>query len=106
MTSPVTMSLEDSMTMMFMVPKGMDQENLPVPNESKIKIKQESEKTVAAMQFGGWANNEKIELYKQKLITALATEGISHHERFYFYGYNAPYEIFNRRNEIVVELRN
>ena len=106
MTSPVTMSLEDSMTMMFMVPKGMNQENLPVPNESKIKIKQEPEKTVAAMQFGGWANNEKIERYKQKLITALATEGISHHERFYLYGYYAPFEIFNRRNEIVVELKN
>jgi hypothetical protein len=106
MTSPVTMTLEDSMTMMFMVPKGIKEENLPVPNESKIKIKKESEKTVAAMKFSGWANDEKIERYKQSLITALATKGISHNNRFYFYGYNAPYEIFNRRNEIVVELSN
>jgi len=29
MTSPVTMSLEDSMTMMFMVPNDLKKENLP-----------------------------------------------------------------------------
>jgi hypothetical protein len=106
MTSPVTMSLEDSMTMMFMVPNDLKKENLPAPNKSKIKIKKEPAKTVAAIEFGGWANDEKIEFYKKKLITELVTEGIPHSDKFYFYGYNAPYEIFNRKNEVVVELYN
>lgn len=106
MTSPVTMSLEDSMTMMFMVPNDLKKENLPTPNESKIKIKKEPAKTVAAIEFGGWANDEKIELYKQKLISELTSEGIEYTDKFYFYGYNAPYEVFNRKNEIVVELVN
>ena len=106
MTSPVTMSLEDSMTMMFMVPNDLKKENLPTPNESKIKIKKEPAKTVAAIEFGGWANDEKIELYKEKLISELTSEGIEYTDKFYFYGYNAPYEVFNRKNEIVVELVN
>ena len=36
MTSPVSMSLEDSMTMMFMVPKSIKKEALPAPNQSGI----------------------------------------------------------------------
>ena len=105
MTSPVAMTLEDSMTMLFMVPKKFDIETLPKPNQSQIKFKNEPAKTVAALQFKGWANDKKIEKYKQKLITALAKLGISHTNNFYFLGYNAPYEVFNRKNEVIVELQ-
>ena len=104
MTSPVTMSLEDSMTMMFMVPKKLEKEMLPAPNQSEIEFKVEPAKTVAAITFNGWANDSKIEKYKQELIAALDAEGISYSERFYFLGYNAPYEVFFRKNEVIVEL--
>ena len=105
MTSPVAMTLEDSMTMLFMVPKKFDKETLPQPNQSQIKLRTEPAKTVAAIQFKGWANDEKIETYKQNLIAALAKEGITFTNRFYFLGYNAPYEVFNRKNEVIVELQ-
>ena len=105
MTSPVAMTLEDSSTMLFMVPKKFNKETLPQPNESKIKFHNEPAKTVAAIQFKGWASDKKIEKYKQKLIAALDNEGISHTDRFYFFGYNAPYEVFNRKNEVIVELQ-
>lgn len=104
MTSPVAMSLEDSMTMMFMVPKEYKKETLPKPNQSSIEFKEEPAKTVAAITFSGWADDEKIEKYKQKLIAALDAEGISYSNRFYFLGYNPPYEVFNRKNEVIVEL--
>jgi hypothetical protein len=104
MTSPVAMSLQDSMTMMFMVPKKFKKETLPQPKESQIKFREEPAKTVAAITFGGWANDKKIEKYKQELIAALDAEGISYTNRFYFLGYNAPYEFFNRKNEVIVEL--
>ena len=105
MTSPVSMSLEDSMTMMFMVPKKFNKDMLPKPNQSDIVFKEEPAKTVAAIKFSGWANDTKIEKYKQDLITALDAEGIKYSNRFYFFGYNAPFEVFNRKNEIVVELQ-
>jgi len=106
MTSPVSMSLDTTMTMMFMVPKKYKKETLPQPNESDIEFKEEPAKTVAAISFGGWANDEKIASYKQQLIAALDSEGIKYTNRFYFLGYNAPFEVFNRKNEIIVELAN
>jgi hypothetical protein len=105
MTSPVAMSLGDSMTMMFMVPKKFKRETLPQPNQSQIEFREEPAKTVAAINFDGWANDEKIKKYKQKLKSALDAEGITYTNRFYFLGYNPPYEVFNRKNEVIVELQ-
>jgi hypothetical protein len=105
MTSPVSMSLEDSMTMMFMVPKKFNKDILPKPNQSGIEFKEEPAKTVAAIRFSGWANDTKIEKYKQNLKVALDAEGIKYSNQFYFFGYNAPFEVFNRKNEIIVELQ-
>lgn len=104
MTSPVTMSMEDSMTMMFMVPSKYEVEDLPKPKNGDIEFKQVPSRKMAAITFGGWADDDKIESYKQKLITALQNEGIPYTSKFYFYGYNAPYEVFNRKNEVVIEL--
>ena len=105
MTSPVAMSLDDSMTMMFMVPK--DSENkLPKPNDNQIQFKEEPAKKVAAITFGGWANQEKIDQYKTQLIEALKAQNIAFTDQFYFLRYNAPYETSNRRNEVIVVLEN
>ena len=105
MTSPVSMSLEDSTTMMFMVPKKLKKDLLPKPNQTGIEFKQEPAKTLAAIRFSGWANDTKIEKYKQHLKAALDAEGIKYTNQFYFFGYNAPFEILNRKNEILVELQ-
>jgi hypothetical protein len=51
MTSPVSMSLEDSMTMMFMVPKNLKKEELPKPIESKIKFKEVPAKKNGSSNF-------------------------------------------------------
>ena len=104
MTSPVTMSLDDTMTMMFMVPKKSTKETLPQPNRSEIEFREVPAKTVAAITFGGWANDEKIAKYREQLTAALTAEGIAFTNRFYLLGYNAPYEVLNRKNEIIVEL--
>ncbi len=105
MTSPVAMKLDDSITMMFMVPHKLKKEMLPKPNRSEIEFKEEPAKTVAAINFEGWADDEKIENFKEKLKLSLDTEGILYSNQFYFFGYNAPYEVFNRKNEIIVELK-
>ncbi len=105
MTSPVAMKIEDSITMMFMVPKEFKKEMLPKPNQSLIEFKEEPARTVAAMNFSGWANDKKIEKYKKKLESALDAEGIPYTNQFYFFGYNAPYEVFNRKNEVIIELQ-
>lgn len=104
MTSPVAMSLGDTMTMMFLVPEKFNRESLPKPNTNNIEFKDMPQMTVAAIRFGGWASNEKIEKYKNELIAQLEQQGIKHSNRFSFLGYNPPFEVFNRRNEVIVEL--
>jgi hypothetical protein len=99
------MSLEDSMTMMFMVPKKFKKDMLPKPNQTGIEFKEEPAKILAAITFSGWANDTKIEKYKQDLKAVLDAEGIKYTNQFYFFGYNAPYEVFNRKNEVIVELQ-
>ncbi len=106
MTSPVKMSLQDTITMLFMVPHKLKKETLPLPNDSNIEFKEEIEKTVAAISFGGWVNTQKIDQYKKELINALSSKNISYSNQFFYLGYNAPYEVFNRKNEIIVELIN
>jgi hypothetical protein len=93
------------MTMMFMVPEK-NKESLPEPNSKQIKFQEEPAKTVAAITFGGWADQKKINRYKTELIEALESNKISYTQKFYFLGYNAPYETYNRRNEVIVELDN
>jgi len=105
MTSPVNMSLEDSVTMKFMVPKQYDKEDLPKPNQTNIEFKHMPEKTVAAITFGGWANTNKIETYKRTLKQVLDKNNIAYTNNFSFLGYNAPFEVFNRKNEVIVELK-
>ncbi len=105
MTSPVSMSIEDSTTMMFMVPRSMKKENLPQPKNKEIEFREVPKLKLAAIRFGGWATNDKIEQNKQKLIKLLEKEGIEFTDRFSFFGYNPPFDLFFRRNEVVVELK-
>jgi hypothetical protein len=104
MTSPVMMEMGDSSKMKFMVPKGYNLNNLPNPKNNKIVFENQEEKIFAAIRFDGWADDEKIEKYKTILKEALLKEKIKSTDRFIFLGYNPPYEVMNRRNEVVVEL--
>jgi hypothetical protein len=105
MTSPVAMSLEEEMTIQFLVPKKFTKESLPKPDNSAIKFLEVPEKKMAAITFGGWANDKKIEKYKLQLIALLDKNKIKYANDFLLLGYNPPYELFFRKNEIVVELQ-
>jgi hypothetical protein len=106
MTTPVVMDLGDTTKMSFKVPDGYTIEKLPQPNNSNIVFEQQEEKIIAAIRFDGWASDEKIEHYTRILTAALAKEKIEHQSTFSFLGYNPPFELINRRNEIAVELIN
>ena len=104
MTSPVAMTIDDVTTMMFLVPKKYTKETLPKPNNGDIEFTEMPAKKVAAIIFNGWANDYKIKDYKEKLRAALDKNEIKYTAKFYFLGYNAPFELLNRKNEVIVEL--
>lgn len=104
MTSPVSMTLGAQPKMGFMVPQGIRKDDLPKPNQADITFKQEPKKTMAVMTFSGWANDATIKEHKDALIAILKANEIKHSNQFYCFGYNPPYDLFFRRNEIAVML--
>ena len=106
MTSPVHMDINDSVSSMsFVMPSEYKTNNLPKPNDSSIAIKTTTEEYVAAIQFGGYANDDEIKKYAAKLENALKANGIEYYGNFRFLGYNAPYQFLGRKNEIIVSVR-
>lgn len=105
MTSPVKMTLGDTMKMSFYMPLEYTKSELPEPKDKSVQIGVDKKQIIAAIQFGGWANQEKIDAHKKKLIKLLNWQGIKHNNDFAFLGYNAPFEMINRRNEVIVSLK-
>jgi hypothetical protein len=103
MTSPVHMDINDSAsTMGFVMPSTYNKDNLPLPNSSDVTIKTVAEEYVAAITFGGFASDERIKKHTAMLESALKANHIPYYGNFRFLGYNPPYQLFGRRNEIVV----
>lgn len=104
MTSPVVSTIGKDMKMSFIMPSEYEIEQLPNPNNKNVKIQIEKEKTVAVIAFGGFANDSDIKEHTKKLKTLLSKSGIKNTGQVFFYGYNPPYQLFNRTNEIAIEI--
>ena len=105
MTSPVHMDINDSTsTMSFVMPSKYDEQSLPRPNDSRVKLEKSQAEYVAVLRFGGYASDEKIARYSEKLRTALEKKGIGYSGNFRFLGYNPPYQFIGRKNEIIVSV--
>jgi hypothetical protein len=105
MTAPVHMAISDSAaSMSFVMPDGYTMDNLPAPNDSNVKLKTTSDQYVAAITFGGFASDSDIKKYTDKLDQLLKANSISHFGDFRFLGYNPPYQLFGRKNEVIVNV--
>lgn len=103
MTTPVQMDINDSVsTMSFVMPSAYSKENLPKPNDPDIKIKSSQDEYVAVIGFGGYASDKDLKLYSEKLQILLKDNGITSFGNYRFLGYNSPFQLFGRRNEIIV----
>ena len=106
MTSPVHMDINGSeSSMSFVMPSEYNRENLPTPDNAEIKIEKTAEEYVAAIQFGGYANDEDIKKYADQLENSLKLSGIEYFGNFRFLGYNASYQVLDRKNEIIVSIK-
>lgn len=105
MTSPVHMDIGDTMsTMAFVLPSGYNQTNLPKPNDSSISLITSEPEYVAVIQFGGFSDTESINTHRATLENALKDKGLSYYGNFRYLGYNPPYQLLGRRNEVIVTL--
>ena len=105
MTSPVHMEIENTKsTMSFVLPSGFKKFNLPKPNDSTISIVTSEPEYVAVIQFNGFASAKNINEHKALLENALKEKGLAYHGNFRFLGYNPPYQLLARKNEVIVAL--
>jgi len=106
MTTPVHMNINDTKSSMsFVMPSAYTKDKLPVPNDPNVVISTTTEDYVAAIRFSGYASDSEIKKYTAKLKNALISNGIEFYGDFRFLGYNAPFQFWNRRNEIIVSIR-
>jgi hypothetical protein len=105
MTTPVHMNISDSAsTMSFVMPTEYNESNLPKPKNSEVVISTTANEYIAAITFGGYASDADIKKNSEKLEKALQKAAITYYGPFRFLAYNAPFQLFNRKNEIIISV--
>lgn len=105
MTAPVRMRMSDNgSSMSFVMPEKYDTKILPTPNNTEVNIQKSDPEYVAVISFGGYASDDKIQLYNEKLVQALTKKNIKIKGPFSLLGYNAPFQFVGRTNEIIIPI--
>lgn len=102
MTAPV-ISRDGSMS--FILPSKYSVEEVPEPNDARIKIIETPERKIAVIKFRGWARNKSVEKQKNRLISVLTSKNVKMVGNPFLMRYNSPWTPgFLRRNEIAIEV--
>jgi hypothetical protein len=104
MTAPVIMDMGDSASMSFVMPAEYEMDDLPKPASDQVQIRKQESKTLAVLRFGGYSDDEKIRKYAKRLEEVLLENKIKVKSALLYMGYNAPWDVVNRRNEVAFEV--
>jgi len=106
MTAPVHME-QDAHTskMSFVLPSGTQLNDLPNPNDSSVKFNYSDEGYYGALRFGGFSSEKRIRRKEAELKAMLLKAGYETIGNFTYLGYNAPWDIINRENDIIVKIK-
>ncbi|MFZ9661575.1 MAG: SOUL family heme-binding protein [Chitinophagaceae bacterium] len=103
MTSPVHMDINDrESSMSFVMPSEYDMKKLPKPNDGNVELHESPGEYAAAIEFGGFANDATIQKYADQLKKSLEAQGIKPIGHYRYLGYNPPYQLVARKNEVIV----
>jgi hypothetical protein len=105
MTSPVFMEMGEDTKMAFVMPSKYALTDLPAPNASNVTLVKVEPKKYAVVRFSGFASDRRIANYTEKLKQLLVANKIEAIGSYNFLGYNAPWDLIGRRNEIAVEVK-
>ena len=104
MTVPVIMNMGDSASMSFVMPAEYEMNDLPKPASDQVQIRKQESKMLAVLRFGGYSDDEKIRKYAKRLEDVLIENKIKVKSALLYMGYNAPWDVVNRRNEVAFEV--
>ncbi|MBN3289538.1 HEBP2 protein, partial [Polypterus senegalus] len=87
-------------TVSFFLPASY-QSNPPAPTQSGIFIEEKRAMTVFVRSFGGFTSTQRNAENARLLAESLKRDGRPYHEEFYYTaGYDSPFKLINRRNEV------
>lgn len=105
MTAPVHMDInEKGSSMSFVMPSEYTLDKLPRPTDGRVELHESPAVYIAAIEFSGYANDQKIKQFKDQLSQILNKKGIKTIGNPTYLGYNAPYELIGRKNEVVIAI--
>lgn len=104
MTAPVFMEMGENTKMSFVMPKNYKLDELPKPNSGDVQLIVITPKKYAVIKFSGFASDEKISAKSQQLKDLMAREKLIKNGAFQYLGYNPPWKVIGRKNEIAVEI--
>jgi len=106
MTAPVLETGTDKQrTVAFVMPSEYSLETLPIPNSDKVTFAKISERKVAVLSYGFYANENRIENKKRELLSLLKDDGITVTGELISAQYNPPFSMpLFLRNEVMVAI--
>jgi len=104
MTAPVIYHADSISTLSFVVPRSKTKESMPVPIDQNLTFVVQAPKLLAVLDFGGFINDEKLAARMAELKKAVLKEGFQIKGKGYFFGYNPPWQLIGRKNEVAFEL--
>ena len=106
MTAPVTLSKStNGFVVRFTMPKEYTIESLPIPNDSRVEIKQIPGRTVAVYSYSGSWSESRYRAKLEEFQAALKKDLVHTNGEPELARYNSPFQLwFLRRNEILIEI--
>jgi hypothetical protein len=105
MTAPVIMNMSDTeASMSFVMPSQYQLAELPTPNSTAVSLVSQDSMKLAVLRFGGFSSDEKIAKHAQILTQVLKENNIQTKGSLLYMGYNAPWDLINRRNEVAFQI--
>jgi hypothetical protein len=105
MTAPVIMNMSDTeASMSFVMPSQYQLAELPTPNSTAVSLVSQDSMKLAVLRFGGFSSDEKIAKHAQLLTQVLKENNIQTKGSLLYMGYNAPWDLINRRNEVAFQI--
>jgi len=106
MTTPVYMTNKGSLnTMEFVLPSKYLEKNIVSPKDNSIKVYKSKEGVFASITYSGYSNQKKVLANYRLLVNKLNEKNVEiiSNEPVVL-SYNSPYKVFNRRNEVLLEV--
>ena len=109
MTAPVLQeqNAEQSWIVSFVMPAGMTLNQLPLPADSKVHLREIPEHLAAALAFSGITTAQRVKEKEEQLRNILSEAGIQTIGSLKIARFDPPWKPgFMRRNEVILEIEN